>query len=89
MAVSSGVLAGTFAGPVGTALGAGVGISIDYLANKGIALMQRAEMVEEVNSALLSTQTKYYNVLDKELSRIIDVLMEDAIHLMPKVTEKL
>ena len=50
MTVSSGALAGTLAGPLGTAMGACVGISIDYLANKGIELMQRDEMIEEINS---------------------------------------
>ena len=89
MTVSSGALAGTVAGPLGTAMGACVGISIDYLANKGIELMQRDEMIEEINSVLISTQQKYNNILNDELSRMINVLMTDAIYLIPKVIDKL
>jgi len=89
MTVSSGALAGTLAGPLGTAMGACVGISIDYLANKGIELMQRDEMIEEINSVLISTQQKYNNILNDELGRMINVLMTDAIYLMPKVIDKI
>ena len=89
MTVSSGALAGTLAGPLGTAMGACVGISIDYLANKGIELMQRDEMIEEINSVLISTQQKYNNILNDELSRMINVLMTDAIYLIPKVIDKI
>ena len=89
MTVSSGALVGTLAGPFGTAIGACVGVSIDYLANKGIELMQRDEMIEDINSVLLSTQKKYYNILNEELSRIINVLITDAMHLMPIVIQKI
>ena len=89
MTVSSGAFAGTLAGPLGTAMGACVGISIDYLANKGIELMQRDEMIEEINSVLISTQQKYNNILKDELSRMINVLMTDAMYLMPKVIDEI
>ena len=88
MATGSGAILGTMAGPVGTALGAGIGMSIDLLVNKGFELVQRGEMVKDINTMIISTQTTYHNVLKTEIFRIINVLTEDAIQLMPKVLEK-
>ena len=88
MATGSGALIGTMAGPVGTTLGAGIGISIDLLVNKGFELIQREEMVKDINAMIISTQTIYHNVLENEVFRIVNVLTEDAIQLMPKVVEK-
>ena len=88
MATGSGAMLGTMAGPIGTALGAGIGITIDLLVNKGFELIQREEMVKDINAMIISTQTTYHNVLETEIVRIINVLTEDAIQLMPEVLEK-
>ena len=62
MATGSGALIGTLAGPLGTALGAGIGLSVDYMTNKGVELIQRGEMVNDVNNMIIATQTIYHNV---------------------------
>ena len=85
MATGSGALIGTLAGPLGTALGAGIGLSVDYLTNKGVELIQRGEMVKDINNMIIATQTIYHSVLEEELHRIINVFIEDAMQLMPKV----
>ena len=88
MATGSGAVIGTMAGPFGAVLGACIGISIDFLVNKGSELIQRGEMVKDVIVMINSTQTIYHNVLEHELCRLVNVLTEDAIQLMPKVVEK-
>ena len=85
MATGSGALIGTLAGPLGTALGAGIGLSVDYMTNKGVELIQRGEMVKDVNNMIISTQTIYHSVLEEELHRMINVFIEDTMQLMPKV----
>ena len=50
-------LAGSFAGPVGTALGATIGLGIDYAANTGVELIQRGEFVQEVQGMVTVSYT--------------------------------
>ena len=88
MATGSGAVIGTMAGPVGTALGACIGISIDFLVNKGSEIIQRGEMVKDIIAMITLTQKIYHKVLENEICRLVNVLTEDAIQLMPRVVEK-
>ena len=78
MAAGSGALAGSFAGPAGTALGATIGLGTDYAANKGVELIQRGEFVREVQGMVVSTKKAYSNVLATELRRVINVWIDKA-----------
>lgn len=88
MAAGSGAVVGTLAGPVGTAFGAGIGFAIDFLTNKGIELMKREEFIKDINEIIQSTQKTYQRTLEYELQRIIFVLAEDSMQLLPKVIDK-
>ena len=88
MATGTGAIVGTLAGPFGTASGAAIGITIDYLVSKGTELLQREEMVKDVRTLNTSTQKIYYIALQQELDRVIDVLIEDAMQLIPKIIVK-
>ena len=78
MTAGSSALAGSFAGPSGTALGATIGLCIDYAANKGVELIQREEFVREVQGMVASTKKVYSNVLATELRRVINVWIDKA-----------
>ena len=88
MTAGSGALVGSFAGPAGTALGASIGLGIDYAANKGVELIQREEFVREVQGMVMSTKKAYSNILATELHRAINVLIQDAMQLIPKAVEQ-
>ena len=88
MTAGGGAVAGSFAGPAGTALGVSIGLCIDYVTNKGVEFIQRGELVEDVNTMIVSTQNVYYRVLEEELHRAVNVLIEDAMQLMPSVLER-
>ena len=79
MTAGSGALAGSFAGPAGTALGATIGLGTDYAANKGVELIRREEFVREAQCMVISTKKAYSNVLATELRRVINVWIEKII----------
>ena len=89
MAAGSGAVVGTLAGPVGTAFGASIGFAIDFLTNKGIELMKRQEFIKDINETIESTQKTYQRTMEYELQRIILVLAEDSMQLLPKVIDKI
>ena len=88
MAAGSGAVVGTLAGPVRTAFGAGIGFAIDFLTNEGIEIMKREEFIKEINEIIESTQKTYQRTLEYELQRIIFVLAEDSMQLLPKAINK-
>eukprot|EP00933_Yihiella_yeosuensis_P080590 TRINITY_DN94042_c0_g1_i1.p1 TRINITY_DN94042_c0_g1~~TRINITY_DN94042_c0_g1_i1.p1 ORF type:complete len:509 (-),score=84.76 TRINITY_DN94042_c0_g1_i1:408-1886(-) len=84
LAAGSGAAAGAVTGPAGAVLGAGLGLSADYLINRGLELMKRAEFKAEVERVLDSTQQTYFRSLEDELHRAIQVWCDDALQLMPE-----
>jgi hypothetical protein len=74
---------GSIGGPVGAGIGAGVGLGLDYLINEGVEVMQREEFIKDVNEAITATQTEWEIVMQQSLQQAIEVLINDAIQLLP------
>jgi hypothetical protein len=85
MAAGGGALAGSVAGPMGTVIGATLGLGIDYSVNAGIELMKREEFLTDVRQVVEATKSDYYHVLELELHRAVRVWTEDAIQLLPSI----
>jgi hypothetical protein len=50
--------------------------------------MKREEFIKDINEIIQSTQKTYQRTLEYELQRIIFVLAEDSMQLLPKVIDK-
>merc|ERR1712173_374077 len=87
VAAGGGAVAGSMAGPVGTVMGATLGLGIDYSVNAGIELMKREEFIRDVVEVVEATRLDYYQVLELELHRAVRVWTEDAIQLLPRVAD--
>jgi len=85
VAAGGGALAGSVAGPIGTIMGATIGIGIDYTVNAGIELIKREEFIKDVKLVVDATRKDYFHVLEQELHRATRVWVDDAIQLLPQV----
>ena len=85
VAAGGGALVGSVAGPMGTVIGATLGLGIDYSVNAGIELMKREEFIKDVTQVVEATKSDYYHVLELELHRAVRVWTEDAIQLLPSM----
>lgn len=86
-AAGTGGLIGSVAGPLGTLMGAAVGIGIDYTTNMGIELMQREDFLRDVRGMVEATKKEYLMCLEQELYRAAGVWIQDAMQIMPKAAE--
>ena len=78
----SGAASGALAGPGGMVLGAGAGITVDMLINKGTALMRRDEFESDVGEAIDSAKDQWAATTHKELSRAIDVWVDESVQAL-------
>ena len=85
VAAGGGAVVGSVAGPMGTVIGATLGLGIDYSVNAGIELMKREEFIKDVTQVVEATKSDYYHVLELELHRAVRVWTEDAIQLLPSM----
>ena len=87
VAAGTGGLIGSVGGPLGTVMGATVGIGIDYTTNAGIELMQREEFVKDVKAMVDATKKEYLMCLEQELHRAAGVWIQDAMQMLPKTND--
>jgi len=75
---------GTLGGPVGTVIGASIGLGVDYAINEGVEVMQRETFISDVNEAIEATQVEWKMIMAQSINEAIDVLINDAIQLLPR-----
>merc|ERR1719481_1066355 len=83
MAAGGGAALGAVTGPLGSLIGATLGLGIDYSVNLGVELVKREEFVKDVGEVLRATQRDYQQILEQELHRAASVWITDAIQLLP------
>ena len=81
MAGSGGVV-GTAGGPIGTAVGVGAAIGVDYLINKGLELMERDPFVANVHETLGITEQEFRKEMRISLDQAIADWFEDTSQLL-------
>ncbi len=81
LAAGGGAL-GSLGGPVGTAVGAGTGLGIDYLINEGVELVQRESLEAELEAALAATQREWQLAFEQSLGEAIGVWFGDTLQLL-------
>lgn len=84
LAIGGSGVVGTLGGPIGAVVGVAGGVGVDYLFNKGLALMQRDEFIRDSEIALYSTRETWEQLLQKSLHDAIQIWFDDSIHLLPK-----
>ena len=75
---AGGAVAGAAAGPAGAVAGAVIGLSVDYLINSGVALVQRGEFEDGVSAALATTEAEWTRLLEEEAGRVVNCWFDDA-----------
>eukprot|EP01065_Artemidia_motanka_P018746 TRINITY_DN2209_c0_g2_i1.p1 TRINITY_DN2209_c0_g2~~TRINITY_DN2209_c0_g2_i1.p1 ORF type:complete len:454 (+),score=112.12 TRINITY_DN2209_c0_g2_i1:198-1364(+) len=75
---------GAVAGPLGAVVGAGMGLTIDFGINKSIEVMQRREFESDCRTAIQGTREDWQQTAAAELTRAINVWVDDAIQLLPQ-----
>lgn len=83
VAASAGGAVGSVGGPLGALAGVVGGLSIDYAINEGVEMNQRGTFIQDVNTALDTTQGEWEKVMGNSLDNAVRVWMEDAIQLLP------
>ena len=78
-AAGSGGISGLMLGPGGAIVGAGVGVGIDMLLNKGTELLSRSNFEKDVQETVYSAKEEWFNRTQKELHRAIDVWIDDSV----------
>eukprot|EP01059_Diplonema_ambulator_P020322 TRINITY_DN34073_c0_g1_i1.p1 TRINITY_DN34073_c0_g1~~TRINITY_DN34073_c0_g1_i1.p1 ORF type:complete len:351 (+),score=93.73 TRINITY_DN34073_c0_g1_i1:71-1054(+) len=73
---------GMLAGPGGAVMGAGVGVGLDLLLNKGNEFLQRSHFEADVAEAVKSAADEWANTSAAELHRVIDVWINDSIQVL-------
>jgi hypothetical protein len=84
MIAGTGGAVGTLGGPLGTAIGAIGGLSIDYAINEGVELTQRETFIADLTDALITTQAEWESQMIPSLQQAIDIWLEDTIQLLPR-----
>jgi len=52
--------------------------------NKGVALMQRDEFIDNTNTALQSSRTIWEKALQESMVQTIQIWFDDSIQLLPR-----
>jgi hypothetical protein len=81
LAAGGGAL-GSLGGPVGTTVGAGAGLGVDYLINEGVELVQREALEAELEAALAATQREWRLGFEQSLGQAIGVWFGDTLQLL-------
>lgn len=83
---------GTLGGPVGSVAGAGIGIgagiTVDWLINEGIEIVNRDTFITDAQTALQTTQTEWKSVLSQSLQQVIDVWFTDTLQLLAQYEQQ-
>jgi hypothetical protein len=80
--VVSGAAIGSVQPGLGTAIGALVGLALDWGINAFSAGLQRGEFVEENSAALDATIAAWKSVISPEIDRAVDVWFDDLAVLV-------
>ena len=81
---ASGSLGGPLGAAAGVVIGAGAGLTVDWLIQEGIELLARDNFETEIQTALTSTQQEWQGKLLLPLLGAVDAWVDDTIQLLPQ-----